>query len=92
MARAATLSVLDEGVETGDVPKFQPSTSCDETQGYFLARPLTEKRSKRAFRLNRRRIKIKQIVVTIYMYASLDSYWSNAFSTAGTNAGSYGQS
>jgi sensor c-di-GMP phosphodiesterase-like protein len=41
MAHAAKLSVLAEGVETGDVLEFQCSTSCDEAPGYFLAKPLT---------------------------------------------------
>jgi diguanylate cyclase (GGDEF)-like protein/PAS domain S-box-containing protein len=40
MAHALKLSVVAEGVETGDVLEFLRSTSCDEAQGYFLARPL----------------------------------------------------
>ena len=41
MAHALKLSVVAEGVETKDVLDFLRSTSCDEAQGYFLARPLT---------------------------------------------------
>lgn len=41
MAHALKLSVVAEGVETGEVLEFLRSTSCDEAQGYFLARPLT---------------------------------------------------
>jgi EAL domain-containing protein (putative c-di-GMP-specific phosphodiesterase class I) len=40
MAHALKLSVVAEGVETKDVLDFLRSTSCDEAQGYFLARPL----------------------------------------------------
>jgi diguanylate cyclase (GGDEF)-like protein/PAS domain S-box-containing protein len=41
MAHALKLSVVAEGVETGDVLDFLRSALCDEAQGYFLARPLT---------------------------------------------------
>jgi EAL domain-containing protein (putative c-di-GMP-specific phosphodiesterase class I) len=41
MAHALKLSVVAEGVETGEVLDFLRSASCDEAQGYFLARPLT---------------------------------------------------
>lgn len=40
MAHALRLSVVAEGVETGEVLDFLCSASCDEAQGYFLARPL----------------------------------------------------
>jgi diguanylate cyclase (GGDEF)-like protein/PAS domain S-box-containing protein len=40
MAHALRLSVVAEGVETEDVLNFLCSASCDEVQGYFLAKPL----------------------------------------------------
>ena len=40
MAHALRLSVVAEGVETGEVLDFLRNASCDEAQGYFLAKPL----------------------------------------------------
>lgn len=40
MAHALRLSIVAEGVETGEALDFLRSASCDEVQGYFLARPL----------------------------------------------------
>lgn len=40
MAHALKLSVVAEGVETGEALDFLRSASCDEVQGYYLARPL----------------------------------------------------
>jgi diguanylate cyclase (GGDEF)-like protein/PAS domain S-box-containing protein len=41
MAHALKLSVVAEGVEVQDVLEFLCSVSCDEAQGYLLARPLS---------------------------------------------------
>ncbi|MBK4735629.1 sensor domain-containing protein [Noviherbaspirillum pedocola] len=39
MAHALKLSVVAEGVETGEVLQFLRNVACDEAQGYLLARP-----------------------------------------------------
>jgi diguanylate cyclase (GGDEF)-like protein/PAS domain S-box-containing protein len=40
MAHALKLSVVAEGVETGEVLQFLRNVACDEAQGYHLARPI----------------------------------------------------
>jgi EAL domain-containing protein (putative c-di-GMP-specific phosphodiesterase class I) len=40
MAHALQMSVVAEGVETGEVLDFLRAASCDEAQGYLLGRPL----------------------------------------------------
>ncbi|MEC4721662.1 EAL domain-containing protein [Noviherbaspirillum sp. CPCC 100848] len=41
MAHALKMAVVAEGVETAETLQFLRNASCDEAQGYFLARPLT---------------------------------------------------
>jgi EAL domain-containing protein (putative c-di-GMP-specific phosphodiesterase class I) len=41
MAHALKMAVVAEGVETAETLQFLRKASCDEAQGYFLARPLT---------------------------------------------------
>lgn len=40
MAHALGLAVVAEGVETGEVLDFLRAASCDQAQGYYLARPM----------------------------------------------------
>jgi diguanylate cyclase (GGDEF)-like protein/PAS domain S-box-containing protein len=40
LAHALKLSVVAEGVETKETLQFLCGTSCDEAQGYFIARPM----------------------------------------------------
>ena len=40
MAHALRMSVVAEGVETAEVLDFLRAASCDEAQGYLLARPM----------------------------------------------------